>query len=129
WAEVGARPWERLALRAGADREGHRIEDRLSAGGTGEIATVDLLLERFRLFWGADWYVGPRDRLRLRHVISRLSAATRADELETQAARAFLHVDTDLGLLLEGDRKSTRLNSSHVKISYAGFCLKKKEIQ
>src|SRR5690606_41901017 len=24
------------------------------------------------------------------------------------------------------DRKSTRLNSSHMKISYAGFCLKKK---
>src|SRR5690606_41766451 len=28
-----------------------------------------------------------------------------------------------------GDRKSTRLNSSHVKISYAVFCLKKKKIQ
>src|SRR5690606_41802700 len=28
--------------------------------------------------------------------------------------------------LLVGDRKSTRLNSSHVKISYAVFCLKKK---
>src|SRR5690606_41411283 len=27
---------------------------------------------------------------------------------------------------LPGDRKSTRLNSSHVKISYAVFCLKKK---
>src|SRR5690606_40763044 len=26
----------------------------------------------------------------------------------------------------KGDRKSTRLNSSHVKISYAVFCLKKK---
>src|SRR5207249_9627867 len=26
----------------------------------------------------------------------------------------------------EGDRKSTRLNSSHVSISYAVFCLKKK---
>src|SRR5690606_41834583 len=26
---------------------------------------------------------------------------------------------------LGGDRKSTRLNSSHVKISYAVFCLKK----
>src|SRR5690606_41293904 len=25
------------------------------------------------------------------------------------------------------DRKSTRLNSSHVKISYAGFCWKKKK--
>src|SRR5690606_41810445 len=28
--------------------------------------------------------------------------------------------------VLKGDRKSTRLNSSHVKISYAVFCLKKK---
>src|SRR5690606_41513541 len=27
---------------------------------------------------------------------------------------------------VEPDRKSTRLNSSHVKISYAVFCLKKK---
>src|SRR3989442_6417767 len=26
----------------------------------------------------------------------------------------------------EGDRKSTRLNSSHVRISYAVFCLQKK---
>src|SRR5699024_11368671 len=26
----------------------------------------------------------------------------------------------------DGDRKSTRLNSSHVSISYAVFCLKKK---
>src|SRR5207302_8708308 len=28
---------------------------------------------------------------------------------------------------LDADRKSTRLNSSHVKISYAVFCLKKKK--
>src|SRR5690349_23543234 len=27
-----------------------------------------------------------------------------------------------------GDRKSTRLNSSHVEISYAVFCLKKKRL-
>src|SRR5690606_14929938 len=43
----------------------------------------------------------------------------------------FLERQRDLGLLppLHGsltDRKSTRLNSSHVKISYAVFCLKKK---
>src|SRR5690606_669457 len=31
-------------------------------------------------------------------------------------------------VLGEQDRKSTRLNSSHVKISYAVFCLKKKTI-
>src|SRR5690606_18435837 len=30
------------------------------------------------------------------------------------------------GFLMAADRKSTRLNSSHVKISYAVFCLKKK---
>src|SRR5256885_691140 len=29
--------------------------------------------------------------------------------------------------LYEGDRKSTRLNSSHLVISYAVFCLKKKK--
>src|SRR3989442_4522244 len=28
---------------------------------------------------------------------------------------------------IHGDRKSTRLNSSHVRISYAVFCLKKKK--
>src|SRR5690606_40052922 len=33
-----------------------------------------------------------------------------------------LHVQVD-----EEDRKSTRLNSSHVKSSYAVFCLKKKK--
>src|SRR5690625_5744508 len=34
------------------------------------------------------------------------------------------------GLLVElgGDRKSTRLNSSHVAISYAVFCLKQKHV-
>src|SRR5690606_39450073 len=32
----------------------------------------------------------------------------------------------DAATQLRGDRKSTRLNSSHVKISYAVFCLKTK---
>src|SRR2546426_8454352 len=30
--------------------------------------------------------------------------------------------------MLSGDRKSTRLNSSHLVISYAVFCLKKKQV-
>src|SRR5437870_6738868 len=43
-----------------------------------------------------------------------------------------LHAPQCRGTLLEGevtgeDRKSTRLNSSHVAISYAVFCLKKKK--
>src|SRR3989442_4141103 len=32
-------------------------------------------------------------------------------------------------VVAKGDRKSTRLNSSHVRISYAVFCLKKKKAQ
>src|SRR3989454_4019091 len=43
-------------------------------------------------------------------------------------------VDTDYGWTFAstvpwGDRKSTRLNSSHLVISYAVFCLKKKKIK
>src|SRR6202040_4262785 len=34
---------------------------------------------------------------------------------------------TASGLAVWGDRKSTRLNSSHMSISYAVFCLKKKK--
>src|SRR5690554_3636273 len=35
----------------------------------------------------------------------------------------------NLKMSVKEDRKSTRLNSSHVRISYAVFCLKKKKIQ
>src|SRR5690606_39399591 len=41
-----------------------------------------------------------------------------------------IDVSIDVNCVFEGtveDRKSTRLNSSHVKISYAVFCLKKKK--
>src|SRR2546430_11417396 len=38
-----------------------------------------------------------------------------------------LHGLGDLLRVLDGDRKSTRLNSSHSQISYAVFCLKKKK--
>src|SRR3712207_8062923 len=37
----------------------------------------------------------------------------------------YLLIAVGLGLMI-GDRKSTRLNSSHANISYAVFCLKKK---
>src|SRR5699024_11570656 len=37
--------------------------------------------------------------------------------------------ETSSTLSVSGDRKSTRLNSSHVSISYAVFCLKKKKKQ
>src|SRR3712207_8004027 len=44
-----------------------------------------------------------------------------------QHAAAFLVPGAAPGI--HGDRKSTRLNSSHANISYAVFCLKKKKIK
>src|SRR3712207_5033715 len=51
-----------------------------------------------------------------------ITAAQRLAVDRGQAALEPLHL---LAALL-GDRKSTRLNSSHANISYAVFCLKKK---
>src|SRR5690349_25090016 len=41
--------------------------------------------------------------------------------------RRVTHADLAAVRLQQIDRKSTRLNSSHVEISYAVFCLKKKK--
>src|SRR5690606_40289502 len=41
--------------------------------------------------------------------------------------RHHLPTRDETGVAADRDRKSTRLNSSHVKISYAVFCLKKKK--
>src|SRR5690606_41694380 len=46
-------------------------------------------------------------------------------EAECGCTINFVAADSSIGALR--DRKSTRLNSSHVKISYAVFCLKKKK--
>src|SRR5436309_4384958 len=52
--------------------------------------------------------------------------ATHAATIGFSAVLAF-QVALAAGAPLGQDRKSTRLNSSHVKISYAVFCLKKKK--
>src|SRR5690606_40539685 len=50
---------------------------------------------------------------------------------DREAINRFLKLngidDTTYFFIFFDDRKSTRLNSSHVKISYAVFCLKKKK--
>src|SRR3989442_3814238 len=48
----------------------------------------------------------------------------------TGGFQGLVHVGETVGKptkACERDRKSTRLNSSHVRISYAVFCLKKKQ--
>src|SRR2546426_2438767 len=75
--------------------------------------------------------------------VLRVSRSGRPGQVQEAADQAFAHELQLLGtrlivhrelvqlaeLLLQGqDRKSTRLNSSHLVISYAVFCLKKKII-
>src|SRR5690606_41578728 len=48
--------------------------------------------------------------------------------LQEERLRQVIHRHwTQAAQRIDIDRKSTRLNSSHVKISYAVFCLKKKK--
>src|SRR5256885_7349900 len=56
-------------------------------------------------------------------------SSLRADPLAFRAQKVF-ELQFALTQMIEGgvlDRKSTRLNSSHLVISYAVFCLKKKK--
>src|SRR5256885_13171478 len=67
---------------------------------------------------------------KMRNVIGHLTEANpdyRHPFLVRREPRAvgLIVISTDRGLA--GDRKSTRLNSSHLVISYAVFCLKKKK--
>src|SRR5690606_41915812 len=56
---------------------------------------------------------------------ARASSASTAESVSASAARTS-PPDRHRAVGWRRDRKSTRLNSSHVKISYAVFCLKKK---
>src|SRR5207249_8415653 len=67
---------------------------------------------------------GHRRRLRAARRLPRLRHAGRADR---QAGSGHAGEAPVVARGRHGDRKSTRLNSSHVSISYAVFCLKKKK--
>src|SRR2546427_7403245 len=49
------------------------------------------------------------------------------DEAVKKRTTVDRHVEHVVERVRQGDRKSTRLNSSHSQISYAVFCLKKKK--
>src|SRR5258708_14689074 len=55
-------------------------------------------------------------------------AAARSGSWPGRSPAAHYPDNSDCGSTIPGDRKSTRLNSSHQIISYAVFCLKKKKI-
>src|SRR5437870_8105654 len=74
----------------------------------------------------------PRSTLFPYTTLFRSARVGRVAGLALASGRQLERLEEDAGHLLrraehELDRKSTRLNSSHVAISYAVFCLKKKK--
>src|SRR5256885_7018048 len=61
--------------------------------------------------------------------IRQMDAAFTPDALVSRARDVFFDVQSGVTVRDMRDRKSTRLNSSHLVISYAVFCLKKKKKQ
>src|SRR5437773_5668895 len=57
----------------------------------------------------------------------RQRAVDRIRERRVRVERGQVSVDREHQRRPDEDRKSTRLNSSHITISYAVFCLKKKK--
>src|SRR5439155_277441 len=72
--------------------------------------------------WGTDLVAGARFKYGLLWVVG--LASLMAIFMQIIAARLGVVTGKDLAQCCR-DRKSTRLNSSHVAISYAVFCLKK----
>src|SRR5690554_7110975 len=62
-----------------------------------------------------DFYCLNMNRIKLNHLLG------------SKGVKKSLVLSTSHGKYVVKDRKSTRLNSSHVRISYAVFCLKKKK--
>src|SRR5690349_23873483 len=71
----------------------------------------------------------PKRRLKtakVRRLNTRQSPLRPVAALKKAEAKVVVSQAQTMGQYI-GDRKSTRLNSSHVEISYAVFCLKKKK--
>src|SRR5256885_10976048 len=104
-----------------------RRTDTLSGGEQRRVAVAALLAQQPGIFLLDE----PTNHLDPHHQLAVLGLF-RALADQGRTVLTTLHDPTlaarfaDRALLLFGDRKSTRLNSSHLVISYAVFCLKKK---
>src|SRR2546430_11930653 len=130
------------ALVAFAATRAARTADRLDLRGgslrPNEASRVDALLAaRFRHDAGETFVVivsGPAPREPLDALCAALQREPYVRDAETVADDSSGDPGTAIALVtLRGapgdrDRKSTRLNSSHSQISYAVFCLKKKNM-
>src|SRR5690625_2453029 len=104
------------------------------AGKTTAISCATGLLRpdggTVRVLGSDPWRSGPEHRARVGVMIQDGGLTSGASAMQLLRYGASLHASplaVDEVAEHLGDRKSTRLNSSHVAISYAVFCLKKKK--
>src|SRR5699024_2631515 len=99
--------------------------------GTGQVArSADEAVQAAKALGGERWVVKAQVHAGGRGKAGGVKICDNADEVRTVAADMLgstLTTQQTAGQGLPIDRKSTRLNSSHVSISYAVFCLKKKK--
>src|SRR5207249_6198659 len=104
----------------------------LSSFFANEPATSDiytLSLHDALPIWSFAPSVGYAERMRTRALpgqAARTAGGKSAPAATPAATARWTILATNRLAVAAGDRKSTRLNSSHVSISYAVFCLKKK---
>src|SRR5690606_39452833 len=114
-----------VGLNKAADQESKGLNEsiRISGAGWDKWAPLNLAAIGAHLVGGAGLLGANRERVMNQKGVG---ASTVAKTAVTAAALGATAYSRMLGRRAEEDRKSTRLNSSHVKISYAVFCLKKK---
>src|SRR5437773_6796555 len=79
--------------------------------------------EKVRKQYVYQTYLSPHEHDRMALVPGNRLVVKFKDEVVGEGQAILVEKTT----LEDGDRKSTRLNSSHITISYAVFCLKKKK--
>src|SRR5690606_4284625 len=108
-----------LGLEAPENRPwvGRRLSEIASEKGKDWVETImDLLIaEQQRI--GTVFFLMSEENVALKMRQPWMKFGTDAGGMDPDSARGLTHPRA------YGDRKSTRLNSSHVKISYAVFCL------
>src|SRR5690625_6982297 len=99
------------------------IADRLDM--TEECVRLHSHLTQFREALSADDAIGRRLNF-ISQEMNREVNTIGSKANDAEIARRVVVMKEELEKIREQDRKSTRLNSSHVASSYAVFCLKKK---
>src|SRR5690606_3763797 len=106
-------------------KEDHNRPPGITVGMLSQRITEELGRQIEKAKVGLDLFSGPQAESRMGFTQGNQTPVIGEDFVKTGFTRPIQLIDR-IGRQIT-DRKSTRLNSSHVKISYAVFCLKKKK--